>query len=285
MYRFLRERRPEVLLIAVSALLFILMAVQVRGSGASGSERLLMRLLSPVVRLTAGVSGGLSGLWTGYVDLRDTRARNEELEAELTRLRVKAHETEETLRENERLKALLDLKRILPVDSIAAKVIGNRSLGLSRTLLVDRGSADGVRENMPVVVGDGVVGRVWTVASHLAKIQLITDSDAGTAVLVQRTRVQGILQGRGDVFCSMEYVSQHDDVQVGDLIVTNGLDGIYPKGLPVGPVERVAPGQGEMRIIAVTPRAKFNRLEEVLILMSSEIATGVAEPEPAPAKP
>lgn len=279
MYRFLRERRPEVLLIAVSALLFILMAVQVRGNGASGSERLLLRLVSPLVRAAAVVSGGVSGVWSGYVDLRDARARNEDLEADLTRLRVKAHETEETLRENERLRALLDLKQILPVSSLAAKVIGNKSLGLSRTLLVDRGSADGVRQNMPVVVGDGVVGRVWTVAPHLAKIQLITDSDAGTAVLVQRTRVQGILQGRGDDVCAMEYVSQHDDVQEGDLIVTNGLDGIYPKGLPVGPVERIAPGPGEMRIIAVTPRVKFNRLEEVLILLSSEIGTG-ATPGP-----
>lgn len=279
MYRFLRERRPEVLLIAVSALLFILMAVQVRGNGASGSERLLLRLLSPLVRLTAAVTGGVSGIWSGYVDLRDTRDHNQSLEANLTRLRVKAHEMEETLRENERLKALLDLKQVLPVDSLAARVIGNKSLGLSRTLLVDRGSADGVRQNMPVVVGDGVVGRVWTVAPHLAKIQLITDSDAGTAVLVQRTRVQGILQGRGDDVCSMEYVSLHDDVQEGDLIVTNGLDGIYPKGLPVGPVARIAPGPGEMRVIAVTPRVKFNRLEEVLILMSSEIASAATQPE------
>lgn len=278
MYRFLRERRPEVLLIAVSALLFVLMAVQVRGSGASGSERLLLRLLSPFVRLTASVSGSLSGLWTGYVDLRGARGRTESLEADLTRLRVKLHEMDETLRENERLRALLDLKQVLPVDSIAAKVIGNKSLGLSRTLLVDRGSADGVRPNMPVVVGDGVVGRVWTVAPRLAKIQLITDSDAGTAVLVQRTRVQGILQGRGDDVCSMEYVSRHDDVVEGDLIVTNGLDGIYPKGLPVGPVERVVSGQGEMLVIAVTPRVKFNRLEEVLILMASAIESAAEEP-------
>lgn len=272
MLAFLRDRRPASLLILVLALLFIMMAVQVRAGGASDTETLLLRIASPVIRLSSGITGSLTGVWDGYVALRGLREDNKGLEAELTRLRLELHELEEARLQNSRLRSLLELQEGIGAPSLAATVVGNRAAGLSRTILINRGSADGVAPNMPVVAPDGIVGRVWSVTPHVSKVQLITDGDAGTAVLVQRTRVQGILLGRGADLCSMEYVSRLDDVQKGDLIVTNGLDGIYPKGLPIGPVYRIAQGQGILRRITVEPRVKFNRLEEVLVLLSSEIS-------------
>jgi len=268
MFQFLRDRRPALLLIAILALLFTLMAAQVRG-GTGAAEGLVLRGVSPILRFAAAATGGLSNIWQGYVDLRGVRDTNDTLRSELRLMTIRVNELEEARIENERLRSLLELRQAIGTSSVAATVIGNK-IGLSRTLLVDRGSDHGIRPNMPVLATDGVVGRVWTVSPRVSKIQLITDADAGTAVLVQRTRVQGILQGRGADVCSMEYVSIHDDVVEGDLIVTNGLDGIYPRGLPIGPVEQVGEGQGTLRLIAVRPRVRFNRLEEVLILLVEE---------------
>ena len=271
MLRFLGDRRTGVLLATILASLFILMAVQVRRDGAAGSEGILLRLASPFIRASAAITGGISGAWDDYIDLRHARELSEALGKDVTDLQLELQRLEEARLENERLLALLDLKEGIGAPSVAAKVIGNKSAGLSRTILINRGSADGLEPNMPVVSTKGVVGRVWTVSPRVSKIQLITDSDAGTAVLIQRTRVQGILFGRGSELCTMEFVFQLDEVDEGDLLVTNGLDGIYPKGLPIGPVRNIGKGQGIMRTITVTPRVKFNRLEEVLVLLTSEI--------------
>ncbi len=282
MLQFFRDRRPALFLVAVLALLFTLMAAQVRG-GTATAESLVLRGMSPVLRLATAATTGVSEIWYGYVDLRGLRDRNHDLESELTRMTIRLNALEEAALQNDRLRSLLDLKEAIAHPSVAATVIGNKSLGLSRTILVDRGSDHGVAQNMPVISVEGVVGRVWTVSPRISKVQLITDADAGTAVLVQRTRVQGILQGRGADLCSMEYVSMHDDVTEGDLIVTNGLDGIYPRGLPVGPVIQVAPGQGTLRAITVEPRVGFNRLEEVLILQVPP--GGVEIPDPVEGTP
>ncbi|MFQ5700675.1 MAG: rod shape-determining protein MreC [Acidobacteriota bacterium] len=271
MLHSVHDRRPALLLVALLALLFVVMAVQVRAGGASAAEGFVFRMFSPLVRATSAVTGTLSELWREYVDLRDVRRRDVALRTEVARLSLRLSELDGARLQNARLRSLLDLKEAIAAPSVAATVIGNESVGLSRTIIVDRGSEDGIRPNMPVVATEGTVGRVWIVASHTAKVQLITDSDAGTAVLVQRTRVQGILLGRGSDSCSMEYVSRLDDVQEGDLIVTNGLDGIYPKGLPIGPVRRVGEGPGVLWTIMVKPRVKFNRLEEVLILLTNAI--------------
>lgn len=282
MLQFLRDRRLAFMLVVILASLLVLMAIQVRRGGPSGSDSLLFRLTSPFVRAAGAVTGGIESVWEGYVDLRGTRRRNRELREEVVRLQMDQQRLEEARLQNERLKGLLELKEGMGIASVASRVIGNSSLGIARTILVDRGSESGIRPNMPVVSAQGVIGRVWTVGSGVSKIQLITDVQAGTAVLVQRTRVQGILAGRGADTCLLQYVSTHDEVAKGDLLVTSGLDGIYPRGLPVGTVIDIAPGPGILRTIAVEPRVEFNRLEEVLILLRSDIPL----PEtPSPAAP
>jgi rod shape-determining protein MreC len=282
MLRFLRDRRTAFFLLVVAASLFVLMAVQVRQGGPIGSEGVLLRLASPLVRAGAAVSGGISGLWSDYVDLRGTRRQNAELQAEVTTLRMELQKLEEARLQNDRLRSLLDLKEGMGTSTVAAHVIANNTLGLSHTMLIDRGSTAGLKPNMPVVSSMGIVGRVWTVAPKISKIQLITDADAGTAVIVQRTRVQGILLGNGTGLASLEYVSTHDDVAPDDLLVTSGQDGIYPRGLPVALVDRVGDARGILSTITAVPRVDFRRLEEVLVLLSADIP--LPEP-PAPPPP
>lgn len=273
MIQFLRERRTVLLLAVVMVSLLVLMATQVSKGSPSNGESVLLRIASPFLRAGSAVTGGISSVWNEYVDLRHTRSRNASLEEKLTLLQLQVQKLEEAGRENERLKALLDLKEAIGGGTVAARVIGNNSRGLSHTIIVDRGASSGLRPNMAVVSAEGVVGRVWVVSDHVAKIQLLTDTAAGTAVLLQRTRVQGILLGDGSELCTLEYVAALEDVQEKDLLVTSALDGIYPKGLPVGRVAEVGPVAGLLKSVLVLPRVNFNRLEEVLILLT---------PPPAP---
>jgi rod shape-determining protein MreC len=229
---------------------------------------MLMRIASPFLRAGSIVTGGFSGIWHEYVDLRHTRSRNASLEERLAVLQLELQKLDEAGRENARLRALLDLKEAIGGGTVAARVIGNHSRGMLHTILVDRGASSGLKPNMAVVAAEGVVGRVWVVSEHVAKIQLLTDTAAGTAVLLQRTRVQGILLGDGSELCALEYVAALEDVQEKDLLVTSGLDGIYPKGLPVGRVAEVGPVMGLLKSVWVLPRVNFNKLEEVLILLS-----------------
>jgi rod shape-determining protein MreC len=270
MIQFLRERRALLLLAVMLAVLFALMATQVRQGVPSSSETMLLRLASPFLRAGAAVTDGIAGLWHEYVDLRHTRSRNAALEERIARLQLQLQQIEEGRVQTERLRALLDLKQAMEGTTVAATVVANKPTGLSHTILIDRGFEAGIRPNMAVVSAQGVVGRVWTVSNGVSKVQLITDAAAGTAVLVQRTRVQGILLGRGSELCSLEYVSTLDDVKDKDLLVTSGLDGIYPKGLPVGRVGELGPRAGLLQAITVVPRVEFNRLEEVLVLLQAE---------------
>ncbi len=271
MTNFLRDRRLPILLLVVLASLFILMSVQVRRQEAGAPEGSLMRIASPAVRAVSAVSDSVAGAWSNYVDLRGARQRTASLEEQLTLLRLENQKLEEARMENSRLRTLLELRDALSVESVPANVVGSSTRGISRTLLVNRGTESGIRKNMPVVSAAGIVGRVWSVSPGLAKIQLITDSAAGTAVIVQRTRVQGILLGAGADLCTLEYIFRADDVSKEDLLVTSGLDGIYPKGLAVAEVGEVSGSGRLLRRITAVPRVDFNQLEEVLILRRTDI--------------
>jgi len=271
MWRLIRDRRTGLLLLVVLAAAFVLMAVQVKRGGPSAAEGTLLRVAAPLVRGAAGITRGITGLWDEYVNLRHTRHVNASLEEKVTMLQVELEKLKEARIQNDRLRTLLDLREGMRISSVAANVIGNNTAGTSHTILVDRGSEVGVTPNMAVISAQGVVGRVWTVTRGVSKVQLITDAAAGTAVLVQRTRVHGVMLGRGEQMCALEYIATLDDVKAGDLLVTSGLDGIYPKGLPVGKIDQVGPVSGLMRSIAALPRVEFNRIEEVLILKNADL--------------
>ena len=277
MIQFFRERRTLLLLVAVMVTLLALMTTQVSNGTPSEGETMLMRVASPFLRVGAAITSGVSGIWHEYVDLRHTRSRNASLEERVTVLQLEVQKLDEAGRENERLRALLELKEAMGGGTVAARVIANNSRGMAHTILIDRGASSGIRPNMAVVAAEGVVGRVWVVSEHIAKIQLITDTAAGTAVLLQRTRVQGILLGDGSELCPLEYVAALEDVKEKDLLVTSGLDGIYPKGLPVGRVAEVGPVMGLLKSVWVLPRVNFNRLEEVLVLLVTPRTPAIEE--------
>jgi len=269
-----REGRPAILLVVLMVALFALMAGQVKFGRWSRLESLVLFGASPFLRAADTVQGGLHELASRAAGT-ESPSHVRDLSDRVARLELDRQRCQEAEIENTRLRALLDLKQSVPITSVAATVLSNAVNGPTKTCLINRGASSGIRPDMGVVNAQGVVGRTWTVAGGIAKVQLLVDSASGVAVLVQRSRVQGVLVGRGDHLLQLRYVSALDDVQAGDLLLTSGQDGIYPKGLPVGVIAEVSESIARQRVVTVVPRVDFNRLEEVLVLTES-----AAEAEP-----
>ena len=172
----------------------------------------------------------------------------------------------EILLENERLREALNFKRLQSPTSVMTQVIGKESSPSSSTITINKGSKDGIDKGMAVITSAGVVGRVLTVLPGTSKVMLITDPGSTLAVRVMRNREEGLLEGKLDR-CALKYVSFYADIQEGDLLVTSGLDGIYPKGLPVATVVKVTKHEATafQNVVAETA-VSLSRLEEALVL-------------------
>ncbi len=237
-------------------------------------ERIIFKILGPFSKKAISSGLGLKKLFRHYIWLRHTQEENERLKLELAHLEAELVKAREHELEYERLKRLLKIARRFKTPRVAARVIG-RPLGHWQGLvIVDKGLRDGVSPEMPVVYytpqGPGaLVGQVVAAAEHYAKILLITDPSSAVDVFVQRSRQRGLLRGKGGALCMLDYVPAEADVREKDVVITSGLDGIYPKGILVGQVSRIYPGRekGLFRLIEVTPAAPLKDLEEVLIIL------------------
>ena len=263
----LAERRPFLLLMVLLAFNLILMSSRVRSDGeGSLLARGILTVASPFLKASAAVGSGLAHTWHAYIDLIGVEERNGRLRIELDGLRAQVHGLEEMTNEMERLRGLLELQENLDANSTAARVIAHGTGQGVRTLLLNRGERHGVRLSDPVVTSRGLVGRVVEVGPAISKVQTLSDPNSGVAALIQRTRVQGLVVGEGESGCRMEYVMELSDVEVGDVIITSGLDRIYPKGLVIGVVTELGEGEGLTQFVGVHPEVEFRRLEEVLVL-------------------
>ncbi len=270
-------RRSRLLVVGLVLLHFGAISHQVDGGdGLSLLQRGLFSLLSPLQRGMSSVVGGVRELWNGYGFHRETYTENRRLEERVRYLETLLQERSHLAREAERLRGLLGLREILPMETLVAEVVSRDGVPWFRTLTIDRGTADGVALNAPVVSPTGVVGRVIAVGPHAARVQILLDRDSGAGVLIERSRVSGVVSGQvvqsetgtGDLI--LKYVSERADVAIGDVVVTSGFDRIYPKGLVVGRISYVGDGSGLLKEIRVEPSARFERLEEVLVVLSRE---------------
>ncbi len=191
-----------------------------------------------------------------------------ELELELQQRRQQAEEAA-------RLRELLELKPLLPLQTMVARVIARDGTPWYRTITLDKGSLDGVPLNAPVLSSSGVVGRVIERGPHAARVQLLLDQQAGAGARIERSRITGIVAGQGrsgggpGAELVMKYVPMLADVVVGDVVVTSGLDRIHPPGLLLGRVRFVRTGAGLFKEILVVPSARFDSLEEVMVVTSA----------------
>jgi rod shape-determining protein MreC len=260
--------RTPLLIAAALLLIFSVISLSLKRSPA------LKKVEGVVVSLTAPGLQGLhylghmvAGLWQGYFYLVGVKQENAALQSRLEEYAQKEVRYQEALQAQTRLETLLDLKRQVPQPVIGARVIGYDPSLWSRCALLDQGNSQGVKPGLPVLAPEGIVGRVVESYPRYAKVMLIVDRNSGADAMVQRTRVRGILQGKGGNRCSLDYVPKSADVQVGDLVLASGLGGIYPKGLVFGKVTAAnKKNPGVFQEIEVTPNVDLSTLEEVLVV-------------------
>ena len=282
------RQRTGYLLLAIMLGHVILISSQVQSkSGVRVLEAVTFGVFARVQNGAASVVNGVRDVWGGYVGLRGVRGENEGLRARVAELEVRLQEQRALAARAAQLQALLDLKQSISLPTIAAEVIaGNPNQGM-RTITIDRGSNDGVRASMAVIAPKGIVGRiVGEPASHAARVQLLIDRDAAAGALIERSRAGGMVVGfDGDPPMRMELVSNLSDVKPGDVVVSSGVDGIYPKGFRIGQVERAERGTALDMMITVRPSVDFSSLEEVLVVLVPPRPAMPAEPEQRPAAP
>ena len=278
----LLKRYRELILVAVLLVvpLGFYFAHAKHPSERSRLDRVILTVTGPIEKGLSFVITGALEAFQGYVALRHAHERAFELQKELMRLELDRSELERVKEENERLRRLLGFAQAAPERRLlGARVIGVRldPKGL-QLLTLDRGERDGIAPMMPVVVGQGVVGRVHTTTPTTADVLVLSDRNSSIAVRIERSRARANVRGTGAPdSCRLEYALRSDDMNDGDLLVTAGTDGVFPRGLPVGKIEDLKKGgQGLYQSAQVKPAVDVTKLEEVLVLLEVE------RPEEAP---
>jgi rod shape-determining protein MreC len=216
-------------------------------------------------------------VWTGYIGLRHLKVENDALKRDLASAQVAVQEQRALADRTRGLERLLDLREHLQLKTVAAEIIGAAATPDFRTLTIDRGTRDGIRADMSVIAPAGVVGRLVVPSLRSAKVQLLIDRNAAAGAIIERTRAQGVVVGSGDDRLRLDYVSEVFDVVAGDVVMTSGIDGIYPKGFVIGRIESVERTGGSYKRILIKPAVDFSALEEVLVVVTPTPARAASE--------
>jgi rod shape-determining protein MreC len=272
-----RYRSPLIVAAALVLVFAVLSLGLKRAPLLKSAESLAVSLTAPGLQALSYAGRSLKRLWQGYFYLVEVQRENTLLRHRLEEYQQKEVRYQEGEKALARLEALLDLKRQVALPIIGARVIAYDPSLWSRCALLDQGRNQGVKVGHPVLAPEGIVGRVVEVYPHYCKVMLIVDRNSGAEAMVQRTRVRGILQGKGGNRCSLDFVPKSADVQAGDLVLASGLGGIYPKGLVFGKVTLADKKKaGVFQEIEVTPAVDLSALEEVLVVKAASLA--LAEP-------
>ena len=263
----MRVRRYGILL-AVLLVSFLLLTVQTRGGGTGRAGELVAIVLTPVQSLLVRVHRGALGFWANYLDWKSVRRENAAIRGENEQLRVQTLQAGETREENTRLRRLLVLRDRLPLATVTGEVIGREAGGWVRSLTVNRGRGDGIAQQTPVIMPEGLVGRVVQVHRGAAVIQLLNDPASTVGAVVQRTRTAGLVEGDAGGAVRFKFMARDGaSVAPGDLVVTSGLGTLFPKGLPVGRVVKIEDkGSALFHFAVLAPAVDFSRVEEVLLV-------------------
>ncbi|MBZ5557404.1 MAG: rod shape-determining protein MreC [Acidobacteriia bacterium] len=272
------RRRSGYLFLGVILGQILLISAQVNSrTGVPVLEAVTFGIFAEVQRgVSAGVSGALR-VWGGYVGLRNLKSENDALKRQLAAAEVAAQEQRAQVDRVRTLQQLLELRDRSNLQTTAAEIIGAAATPDFRTVTIDKGTRDGLRPDMSVIAPAGVVGRIVVPSARAAKVQLLIDRNAAAGAIVERSRAQGVIVGSGDERLRMEYVSEVFDVVEGDLVVTSGIDGIYPKGFAIGRVETVEKSGSAYKRITVKPAVDFSALENVLVVLTPTAAREAAE--------
>ena len=263
-------------LVAVLVAQIIGLAVQVRRPNPNGGDAPAVRLIrywaislvSPPEKVLHGSGSGLRGMWSNYLDLRHVRQQNQELTEQVRRLQLEQASLLEDARQGQRLQALLAFKEHYIYSTVPAQVIGTAGTDQSRILYIDKGAKDGLKPDMAVITPDGIVGKLKDVFAHTAQVLMISDQTSGAGVLLETTRLRGVLRGNALGQPQIINLLPDERVKPGERVITSGGDQIYPRGLPVGVVDQVIPDTSNPPYIDILlkPAANLGHLEELLVI-------------------
>lgn len=267
------------LLIVLVVLALVITTVWFREGERGLIHRARLGVLAVSSPMQAGgevVTRPVRGLISWASDLGVSRSQLESLRAQNTELRRRVSTLEEARLENVRLKKLAGFAESSISKTVGARVIGRPTNQWEGVITIDRGSADGITSGMPVVGAQGLLGQTVGVTKRAAKVRLITDPKSGVSVMVQSTRAEGIVRGSLEGKLTLDFVSSETTVRAGDVVISSGMGGVYPKGLIVGEVTRVRTAPASLyQDITVTPAGRLSGLEEVLVLIDEPATVDV----------
>ncbi|OPX39131.1 MAG: rod shape-determining protein MreC [Desulfobacteraceae bacterium 4484_190.2] len=252
----------------IGSVLFLLSSNSDQGPTWNPAEQFVIEITAPFQKLIKQATKTTEELWLNYFRLVDVHHENTQLKNEIHELKMANSRYREMLATQKSLEELIQFKQTINRPVLAAQVIGLDPTGWFKSVIIDKGKWAGLRVDMPVVNAFGVVGRVVSVSSNYAKVLLIIDQNSAVDCLVQRSRERGMLKGLMSEICRLDYVAKSNDIAVGDIVVTSGLGGVFPKGLPVGRILDAKEISGELfKDIKIRTAVDFSKLEEVLVVL------------------
>ena len=257
---------------------FIVLSVTDSRYPSFGSGRIAISFIAPFQEAATDSIRFAKSVWSHYFFLVSAAKENDNLKKSLNRAIEKNNRFSEIELSNPRLRSLLNFKKTMTGRVLAAEVVGQDPSPWFKTIIIDKGSVDGVKKGLPVVVPEGIAGQITDVSLHHSRVLLIIDRNSAVDALVQKTRARGIIKGESAGTCLFDYVLRKHDISIGDTVISSGLDGVFPKGLRIGQVSSVVRrNSGIFQEVTVMPDVDFEKLEEVLVLMVSAQVSGMSE--------
>jgi len=235
---------------------------------ARAGSAVFSETLAPLQALYSTMHAALEGVWDRYLNLVRTKEDNSSLRRRLAVLEAENSRLRELQSENKRLRSLLALAEQTSLSGVVARVVAYDPSNWSRKITINRGSASGVGPGMAVLEGNGVVGQVVAAGPGSAQVLLLNDPNSGVDAMIQNSRARGMVEGTGGKRCRMSYVQADEHVQVGDRVITSGLDGVFPKGLLIGVISSVGEREKGMlfQSLEVKAAVDFGKLEDLLVV-------------------
>ncbi|GJL50551.1 rod shape-determining protein MreC [Candidatus Nitrospira salsa] len=262
-------RRVFLVILTAAVILILLLPRQTQGI-LDGIRHPVAQFLAVPIQGLSSLDFSIRDVWNRYLALQGVYEQNLQLQQEVDQLNAKISQLREQMIVSEQLSVMLDFQEQASMGTVAARVIGRNATNWYRAIIIDKGSEHGISKEMGVVAATGVVGRVVNVNPSTAIVLLLTDPNIAIAGMIQRSRDEGIVQGTAQGFVRMKYLPPLSTIEIGDMVVTSGLTGDYPRGLPIGHVRQLETGDAELfQSAEIHPMVDFSKLEGVLVVTAS----------------
>jgi rod shape-determining protein MreC len=280
---FIARHRPSFILAAFLVAQLLLLSLQITRNHDVRLIRVwAVAVVDPFQRSLRGITDMSVGTWRTYRSLLRAQEENQELRIQLASAKSQLQQVSEQAAESARLRAVLEFKNQLPFQTVAAEVIASSPGENSNAIFISKGLDAGLTSDLAVITPEGVIGKTIAVFPHSSQVLLLTDPSSGVGVMLEKTRVQGVLKGDSEDLCLIRYIMNEEPVSSGEAVLSSGLDQIYPKGIRVGTVVETSAGN-IYKNVEVRPAADLSRLETVLVVLkpnSTEQQALNANPHP-----